>query len=275
MISSKTKLAIIAGRGQLPLDAAISCQARKKPFVLVGFKGMYDPKQFRGMPVMQIESPGLVDALLGSLREQGVDEVLMIGSWARPSMSALKVDEKGKELRNRLIKSVLGDNGLLRFVREQFEQAGFKVVGTRGLIPNLFMEAGTPTAAIPDEQTLQDIKLGFKYLAHNSEFDVGQAVVVQQGQIIAVEARQGTDKLIKEAQRIKYPGPKPVLVKAMKQGQEDVVDLPTIGPRTIKSVAKAGFAGLAITADTTQVVDKAAVIKACDRYGLFLKVCND
>ena len=61
-----------------------------------------------------------------------------------------------------------------------------------------------------------------------------------------------------------------MLVKAPKPGQEDRVDLPTIGPETVRRAAAAGLAGIAVAAGQVLVAEPAATIEAADQLGLFL-----
>jgi DUF1009 family protein len=100
--------------------------------------------------------------------------------------------------------------------------------------------------------------------------DVGQAVVVQQGLVLAVEAIEGTDSLLDRTGPLRRDGPGGVLIKIAKPQQDRRVDLPTIGPETIRRAAAAGLRGIAIGAGNTIVLDRAASIDAADRLGLFL-----
>jgi UDP-2,3-diacylglucosamine hydrolase len=61
-----------------------------------------------------------------------------------------------------------------------------------------------------------------------------------------------------------------VLVKAPKPGQDHRFDLPSIGPRTIEGVARAGLAGVAVAAGSTIIAEAAEVIAAADREKIFV-----
>jgi len=100
--------------------------------------------------------------------------------------------------------------------------------------------------------------------------DIGQAVVIQQGLVLGIEAIEGTDELIRRCAVLRREGPGGVLVKVEKPGQERRADRPTIGPRTIVLAAEAGLLGIAVEADTTIVLDRDEVIRAADRAGLFV-----
>jgi len=106
--------------------------------------------------------------------------------------------------------------------------------------------------------------------------DVGQAAVVVKGRVLALEAAEGTDAMIARCAELRKGasarrrGLAGVLVKAPKPGQEERVDLPTIGPDTVESAARAGLAGIAVAAGRVLIADRAATFAAADRHGLFL-----
>jgi len=100
--------------------------------------------------------------------------------------------------------------------------------------------------------------------------DIGQACVVQQGIVLAVEAVEGTDAMLGRIAGVARPGPGGVLVKIAKPGQDRRADLPTIGTATIENAAGAGLRGIAFEAGGTILTDRAAMIEAADRTGIFL-----
>jgi UDP-2,3-diacylglucosamine hydrolase len=138
------------------------------------------------------------------------------------------------------------------------------------------MPEGSLTRVVPDTQSLADIERARDLLRALSPFDIGQAAVVIDGHVVAVEDIEGTDGLLarvarlREQGRIRSPEKRGVLVKAPKSGQDLRYDLPTTGPRTIEGVATAKLAGLAVVAGNTLVVEPQAMIEAADRAGLFV-----
>ena len=139
------------------------------------------------------------------------------------------------------------------------------------------MPAGTIARAVPDPAATADIAKGRAVLDALGPFDIGQAVVVIDGHVVAVEDIEGTDGLLarvarlREAGRIRARSGRGVLVKAPKSGQDLRFDLPTVGAKTIEGVAKAGLAGIAVIAGSTITADSQAMIEAADRAGLFIQ----
>jgi UDP-2,3-diacylglucosamine hydrolase len=111
-------------------------------------------------------------------------------------------------------------------------------------------------------------------------FDIGQAVVVANNQVLAVEAAEGTDYLLariaelKQAGRIRSRAGTGVLVKAPKPGQNPRLDLPAIGPQTVAGVIRAGLAGLAVVAGGAIMAEPERVAAAADAGRVFVVGVN-
>jgi len=106
--------------------------------------------------------------------------------------------------------------------------------------------------------------------------DIGQAAVSARGLILAVEAQEGTDAMLRRcadlpaALRGTAQAPVGVLAKAPKPNQDRRIDLPTIGVATLIAAARAGLAGVVGEAGALLVVDREAVIRTADELGLFV-----
>jgi DUF1009 family protein len=100
--------------------------------------------------------------------------------------------------------------------------------------------------------------------------DVGQAVVVQEGMVLAVEAIEGTDMMLSRAAMLKKEGKAPVMVKILKPGQDRRVDLPAIGLQTIEMLKRYGIKGIAVEAGNILLIEREAVIQMADKEGIFI-----
>jgi UDP-2,3-diacylglucosamine hydrolase len=129
---------------------------------------------------------------------------------------------------------------------------------------------GLMTAVGPDAAAERDIALGIEVASRLGDLDIGQAVVVQQGLVLGVEAAEGTDQLLARCGALRRDGRGGVLVKLKKPRQERRADLPTIGPDTIHRAAEAGMAGIAVHAGNCLIIERAEAIAAADRAGLFV-----
>ncbi|HEY1364341.1 MAG TPA: LpxI family protein, partial [Xanthobacteraceae bacterium] len=122
----------------------------------------------------------------------------------------------------------------------------------------------------PDAQAAADIEHGLRIARALGALDIGQAVVVQQGLVLGVEAIEGTDELLGRCAALRREGPGGVLVKTAKPGQERRADRPVIGPQTVALAAAAGLRGIAVEAGAAIVIDRDEVAAAADRAGLFV-----
>jgi DUF1009 family protein len=194
----------------------------------------------------------------------------MAGGVRRPSLLDLRPDMRVVKVFTKMGRKGIGDDGLLRAVINEVEGEGYRVVGAHEVLPKLTAGEGPLGGVVPDGQASADIERGMAVLSALSEADIGQAVVVQQGIVLGVEAVEGTDALIERCKTLKRDGPGGVLVKFSKRGQETRVDMPTIGPETIKQVADAGLRGVAIGAGTTIILDVDELVRAADEAGVFV-----
>ncbi len=189
----------------------------------------------------------------------------------RPSLAALRPDWRAAKFFARVGYRALGDDGLLSAVVAELEREGFQVVG-----PDQVLGAGlAPEGRLrPDPSRCAGDGRYRAWRAHRARalgaLDIGQAVVVQQGLVLGVEAIEGTDELIRRCAALRREGPGGVLVKVEKPGQEQRADRPTIGPRTVALAAEAGLRGIAVEAGATIVLDRGEVVAAADRAGLFV-----
>jgi hypothetical protein len=165
---------------------------------------------------------------------------------------------------------MLGDDGLFSAIAKELEIEGFRVVGAHELLDTASAPEGPLGRLAPDADADADIARGIAIARAVGALDIGQAVVVQQGLVLGVEAIEGTDALLRRCAGLRRDGPGGVLVKVEKPGQESRIDRPTVGPQTVRLAAEAGLRGIAVEAGATLLVDRDEVIRAADAAGLFV-----
>jgi DUF1009 family protein len=97
--------------------------------------------------------------------------------------------------------------------------------------------------------------------------------VVARSHVLAIEAAEGTDEMLKRCQSLKqwgWSGRTGVLVKAPKLDQELRIDMPAVGPRTVELAAAAGLAGIAVMSGEVMIADQAEMVSAADRHHIFV-----
>ncbi len=265
------KLGIIAGSGSLPASLIRSCQQTGRPFCVVALKGHANPDLLpAGVPVKWIR-PGAVGTGFAEMKRQKVQDIVLIGGVRRPSVKELCPDLRGLKFFAKVGMKALGDDGLLRAVIAEIESEGFKVVGIDEIMPSLLAGAGTMGKHKPTTEDKMDIERGVQVAKTLGQVDVGQAVIVQQGLVLSVEGIEGTGALIARTASLKRKGGGGVLVKVSKPTQERRIDLPTIGPDTVRSMASAGFKGIAVESGSVLVAEVQKTIALADELGIFLE----
>ena len=268
-------LAIVAGRGELPRLIAEACARDGRTYRVVAFEGV--PLDWTaGHPVIaaRFERPG---RLFAALRSAGCDRVTFAGGIVRPRLRPLGFDLTMLRLAPRLIAGLrTGDDATLRLVAGIFEAEGFAVVAPQALLPELPAVAGVHSRVLPSKGDRADAARAAAIVAALGAADVGQAAVVAQGVCLGLESIQGTDALLAfvartgAAFRPDPSGPKGVLYKGPKPGQDRRLDLPAVGPGTLSGAAAAGLAGVVVEAGGVMILDHAATVAAADAAGLFL-----
>jgi DUF1009 family protein len=267
---------LIAAGGVMPFAVADSLIARGVTPVLFALKGACDPvavERFRHHWI----SVGQIGRAMKLFRSENCRDLVFIGTLVRPALSEIRLDWGTLRVVGPVLAAFRGgDDHLLSGIGRIFEKDGFRMVGIRDVAPDVLMPAGCLTRALPDDIAAADIAKGRDVLGALSPFDIGQAAIVIDGHVVAVEDIEGTDGLLARVARLRGEGrirakaPQGVLVKAPKSSQDLRFDLPTVGPRTVEGAVKAGLAGIAIVAGNTIVVEPQAMIEAADAAGLFL-----
>ena len=270
------RLGLIAGGGDLPLEIARHCVETGRPLFVVRLRGFADPS----MDAFPGEVVGLAEVgrCIRVLKAAGCEAVCLAGNVARPDFAALKPDLRGMAMMPRLVlEARRGDDALLRAVLDEFRKEGFAIEGAHEVRSDLVLGAGVLGRHAPDAAHQADIRRALEIARRIGELDIGQGAVVCDGLVLAVEAQEGTDAMLRRVAEEVAPAlrgeagrRRGVLAKAPKPIQETRVDLPTIGPATVRGAARAGLAGLVGEAGRTLVLDREDLVALADELGLFV-----
>ena len=266
----------MAGAGRLPDLVADSLTRAGRSFKVLALRGFTDRR-------LRARADATVDLLdiggtLAILKSWSPAVVVPAGGVARPSPAALL--NAGAALRNReALRAIAGggDDRLLRAALALLEENGHRVLGVHEVAPDLLSPPGRLGRHAPDPEAQGSVGTGRALLTGLSPFDVGQAAVVAGDRVLAIEGPEGTDRMLARARGLNRkpfghgrPAPGTVLVKLAKHGQDLRIDLPAVGPRTVRNAAAAGCAGIAVEAGRTLLIDRAETVAEADRRGLFL-----
>ena len=272
---TRGKLGLIAGGGDLPLAIAARCEAEGRPLFVVRLATFADPHLVR---YPHIEA-GMAEIgrVLAALKAEGCTAVCFAGTVNRPDFKALKPDIKGAMVLPGIIAAATkGDDALLRKILSVFEAEGYAIEGADDILGGETLPIGALGRVQPDEKALTDLRKALHVAEKAGELDIGQGAVVCDGLVLAVEAQEGTDAMLTRVAGLPADlrgttgALKGALGKAPKPIQDLRVDMPVMGARTIENAAAAGLAGVGGVAGKLILIDRAAIIEAADRLGLFV-----
>ncbi len=273
---TESPLAILCGSGQLPFAVADAVQRRGREVFLLAFKGWADPEAVARYPHRWVVV-GQFGTGWRIAREAGCRDMVCIGGLLRPAITLMRLDWTTIKLLPRLFRLWRGgDDHLLSGLGTVFEENGFRLIGAHEVAPEILVPEGLLSRGAPLARDRADIARGFALVDAMGPFDVGQAVIVADGRVLAVEGAEGTDAMLariadlRGSGRVNTPVGVGVLVKAAKPQQDRRFDLPSIGPATIEGVARAGLAGVGVRAGEVIVAEPQTMIAAADASSLFV-----
>ncbi|MEM6481826.1 MAG: UDP-2,3-diacylglucosamine diphosphatase LpxI [Pseudomonadota bacterium] len=298
------KLALIAGQGGLPSHLVKMLRGRAEvPLVCELEQFPCDISDMVPRLRFRLEQLG---TLLKVLREADVTHLCMAGAVRRPAVDPAQLDAETLPLVPRVMAAIAkGDDGTLRVLVDLIEEQGVTVIGAADIDPDLLPPAGAlGTNKIPEDLEA-DLAAAEAALQDMGRADLGQAVVVREGRVLAKEDESGTDAMLDalapgqgsmsddpldamgdmlgsvadwlsgpeaEAAGKTASAQGGLLYKAPKPEQELRVDMPAIGPETILRAVRAGLRGVVIEENGVMVLERATVKKHLRETGLFLWV---
>jgi hypothetical protein len=268
-----TAIGLIAGGGGLPLLIARSLRAMGHPVHGLGLAGQYDVA---------------LPHLCSTFREVGL---LRLGTWGR-ILSKLEVHHAimvGKVDKARLmhdpwrmvrhlpdvptimawlrLKRDRRSHAVLGLVADELTRSGVTLLDSTAPIPDQMSSLGVMTRRAPTPEQMADVEFAWPLLAHTLRLDIGQAIAVRERDVIAVEAVEGTDRMIERVGRLCRASGW-VLCKGARIGHDRRADVPTVGINTIKNMHATGARCLALAANDVIMLDKEEMISIADRYGI-------
>ncbi len=266
-------IGLIAGAGRLPVLEAEGIRAAGRRVVCLSLGGDHDP-----------DLPGLCDefAHVGVLRlgrwakrlsRWGARQAVMVGVVRKTGLydpaaiiRALP-DFRTMRLWYRVLRHDRRSQVLLAAVADDMMTQGIELIDTTRYIPEHMAEVGVLTRKQPTADQMADITFGWPILMRMNDLDIGQAIAVKGRDVIAVEAIEGTDRMIQRAGRLCKSGGW-ALLKGPKPDKDRRFDVPTVGAQTIESLKAAGGSCLAIASGSVILADKPKVIEAADNAGI-------
>ncbi len=264
---------LIAGQGALPLLVARGMRRAGHPVCGVGLRDQFDS----ALPELcdRFDTAGI--ARLGRwirlLKRAGVREAVMVGRVAKGRMhDPLKLirhlpDWRAVNLWYRRLRHDRRNATLLAAVADELASSGITLIDSTAFIPDHLASTGVMGRVEPAAPHRADIDFGWPLLTQTVELDIGQSIAVRDRDVIAVEAVEGTDRMIERAGELcRAKGW--TLLKTAKRDHDRRADVPVVGVETIERLAQCRAGCLALGAGRVILIDKPKVLEAADRAGI-------
>ena len=279
-------IGVLAGGGNLPFEVATAAQAKGGVFV-IAFAGNAD-KKMKTFPYAEFSVLQVKD-IIKRVKEEKCKKLVMIGSITRTAASishmshdfvadipaklmAYSQQETARQKHNS------DDAMFTALVRYLEKDEGFEIVAADVVCPSLAARKGFVAEQKLSQTDKEDINLAARMARLFGKHSTGQSVVVCRGLVLAVEAAEGTDAMLRRIKDLPegLRGTKThkagVLIKLPRPHQDRRIDLPTIGPDTIDHVAEVGLAGIVVEQNGALIYDRDQIIKKAEAAGIFVQV---
>jgi len=253
-------VALIAGQGIYPQLVARSARAAGVPLRLIAFDGETAPELLATFPEGERHTVhvGQVGKTLRLLEKLGVGYALMAGQVTpRRLFDGLRPDLKAAQillsLKRRNAETIFGA------VAKEIEALGVRLLDARAFLDRELAEPGCMTGGrFPIDREYVDH--GIHIAKECARLDIGQGCVVRKGTVLAVEAFEGTDEMLRRAGGLKAD--EALFVKTVKARQDFRFDVPCFGMRTLETMHEAGLHAAALESGGVILLDKGAVLEA-------------
>ncbi|MEQ9616490.1 MAG: UDP-2,3-diacylglucosamine diphosphatase LpxI [Phycisphaerales bacterium] len=266
-------MGLIAATGRLPVMVAMGMKNAGHPVHCVSLGGVHDAEleawcdTISAVPALGIKS------WIRKLRRHGVEHAVMVGridkasllhSWTNalrnlPDILAFSIYWRLRKDRR--------SHRVLASVSDVLAERGILLIDSTAHIPDQLAATGVMTKSTPSIVQQNDIDFGWPILQEMLRLDIGQAIAVNRGDVVSVEAVEGTDRMIARTGEL-CSAKGWTLMKAARAGHDRRADVPTVGPQTIQTLHEAGGRCLALAADDVIIVDKAETIALADKLGV-------
>ena len=267
MLINRSKLAIIAGGGNLVESYISTCKRKSINFFLIGIDKFYNSKKYKAHHILKLNNIGMIFHIIKS---NNISDIVFLGSINKPVIYKLRPDII--TLYYLIVLFIFyfkGDDALLTKIYNMFIKKGYNIIDPRILLKKNI--ANNKLNNYLQFKKIINITQLKKYYYLAKEFglkDLGQSIIVSKNSILLEEDRKGTDNLIYRYSKNLNKGKFDLLVKSSKPNQNLYIDIPTIGPDTIINLYKSNLKGLIVECNKTFIVDPKKTFNLIKKYNL-------
>ena len=268
IFKSDKKIALICGSLLLPFLSRDALKKAGYEVFVVGLKNFYD-KDLKPDLVVRLGAGGTVAK---ECKKRGIKKVAFVGAIGHPNLLDIRPDLWSASILLSVLKNQKGYDSMAVALNKAIEKRGFEIVAVQDLAPELtFEKKGILTKIKPSKKDTADIERAIEVSYLIGKSDIGASVVVD-GQVIAIEAAEGTAKMLERVvqMRTKKSKVSGVFAKMTKPNQDLRIDIPAIGVDTIKSLKSAKIKGIIVNSKTCFVINKEEVLNIANKYKMFI-----
>ena len=268
ILESDKKIALICGGLLLPFLARDALKKNGFDVFVIGLKNFYD-KDLKPDLVVRIGAGGTV---YKECKKRGIKKLAFVGAIGHPNLLDIRPDLWSASILLSVLKNQKGYDSMAVALNKAIEKKGFEILAVQDLAPELtFEKKGILTKTKPNKKDKIDIDRAVEVSHLIGKSDIGASVVVD-GQVIAIEAAEGTAKMLDRVIQIRNKKSKisGVFAKMTKPNQDLRIDIPAIGVDTIKSLKSAKIKGLVVNSKTCFVINKDEVLNLANKNKMFI-----
>ncbi|MFP4081704.1 MAG: LpxI family protein [Candidatus Aminicenantes bacterium] len=258
------QLGIIAGSGEFPFLVLKEAQKSGYTCVAAGIRGQAGGDLAQKAEVFEWFDAEEILNLISFFRSRGVDEAVFAGKVDHRIIYKIRQSHLPVDLswKNKTPTSVV------KSVIDFLSQKGIEVKDPMSFLSSTLCREGIMTKTEPSQAVKEDIAFGWKIGKNIADLDIGQAVVVKDKAVVAVEGMEGTDEAIRRGSQLAGDGT--VVVKVVRSHQDSRIDLPAIGLHTVKSLVEAKSRALCFEARRMPFFQREEAVSLADRHGIVM-----
>lgn len=262
------QIGIIAGMGELPVIIAKDARERGYKVITVALETLASLEMDSVSDEIRWVNPGKFGELIDILKKHQIKEAIMAGKVPKSLLFKSKITPDLRAVKLLFSIKDKSDDAILNAITKELAGEGIEIIDTTKFSPHLLTPVGCLTRKKPDEEQWKDIEFGWKIAREIGKLDIGQTVVIKGKAVMAIEAIEGTDEAILRGG--KWAGDGAVVVKVSKPQQDMRMDVPAVGPDTLKSMEKVNAKVLAMEAHRSMIVDRETVIRVAESAGIVI-----
>jgi len=257
------RLGLIAGNGRFPFLVLDAARGAGHDVTVIALKEETFPElaECAARPpsaTLHWISIGQLGTCIGLLRDAGVTEAVMAGQVKHTKMFDLRPDLALAKVLARL--ATRNTDSLISGVADALRDQGIRLIDSTAFLQPLMAREGTLTRRAPDAGEQRDLEFGYRVADAIAALDVGQTIAVKSAAVVAVEAMEGTDAMLRRAASL-VEGKPLRLVKASGRRRHLLFDVPVVGPQTICVMQETGTTALAVDAGRTLLLDREELLE--------------